>query len=217
MFSAMRHIDAATAAIAVQLQVPFAALLAWVFFNDRFGWRRTLGTLVAFGGIIVIAGEPRFAGGLGPLLYVILAACIWSFTNIQVKWMGQDMTVFQLNGWIAILTVPQLFALAWLTEGNPIPVFMAASWIGWSAMIYQAVGVTLIGYGYWYSMMRRYAVNQVMPLTLLVPVFGVLSGVLMLGETLTLSTVIGGLLTVAGVGIIVLRRPRLVSPRAGRI
>ena len=52
---------------------------------------------------------------------------------------------------------------------------------------------------------------------LLVPVFGVLSGVLMLGETLTLSTVIGGLLTVAGVGIIVLRRPRLLNARAGRI
>jgi len=217
MFTAMQHIDAATAAIAVQLQVPFAALLAWLFFRDRFGWRRTLGTLVAFAGIVVIAGEPRFEGGLGPLLLVILAACIWSFTNIQVKWLGPNINVFQLNGWLAVMTVPQLFALAWIMEGNPIPAYLGASWVGWSAMLYQAVGVTVIGYGYWYTMMRRHAVNQVMPLTLLVPVFGVLSGVLMLDEHLSLPTLIGGLLTVAGVAIIVIRRPRLLSVRTGQI
>lgn len=217
MFSAMQHIDAATAAIAVQLQVPFAALLAWVFFKDRFGWRRSLGTLVAFAGIVVIAGEPRFEGGMMPLLLVILAACIWSFTNIQVKWLGPELNVFQLTGWIAILSVPQLLALAWLVEGNPLPVFLAAGWIGWSAMIYQAIGVTVLGYGFWYGMMRRHAVNQVMPLTLLVPVFGVLSGVLFLGERLTVPTAIGGLATIVGVAIIVIRRPRLLSARAGRI
>jgi O-acetylserine/cysteine efflux transporter len=217
MFSAMQHIDAATAAIAVQLQVPFAALLAWIFFRDRFGWRRTLGTLVAFAGVVVIAGEPRFEGGLVPLLLVILAACIWAFTNIQVKWLGPALNVFQITGWAAIFSVPQLLALAWLVEGNPLPAYLAAGWIGWSAIIYQAIGVTVLGYGFWYGMMRRHAVNQVMPLTLLVPIFGVLSGVIFLDEALTLPTVIGGLATILGVAIIVIRRPRLLSARAGRI
>jgi len=216
MFWAMDHIDAATAAIAVQLQVPFSALLAWIFFKDRFGWRRSLGTLVAFAGVVVIAGEPRFEGGLLPLGLVILAACIWAFTNIQVKWIG-DMNVFQITGWMAILAMPQLLALTWIFDGNPFPQYLDASWIGWGAMLFQAVGVTVIGYGFWYGMMRRHAVNQVMPLTLLVPIFGVLSGVIFLGEQLTFLTVIGGIATIIGVGIIVIRRPRLLSARAGRV
>ncbi|MEX2202219.1 MAG: DMT family transporter [Dongiaceae bacterium] len=217
MFTAMQHIDAATAAIAVQLQVPFAALLAAVFFRDMYGWRRTLGTVVAFAGIVVIAGEPRFEGGFGPLLLVILAACIWAFSNIQVKWLGEGITVWRLNGWVALLALPQLLALAWLTEGNPFPVLLDAGWVGWGAVLYQSIGVTVIGYGIWYTLMRRHAVNQIMPLTLLVPVFGVLSGIIVLGETLTLPTLIGGAATVAGVAIIVIRRPQLVSPKAGRV
>ncbi|MEX1109817.1 MAG: DMT family transporter [Dongiaceae bacterium] len=217
MFAAMRHIDVATAAIAVQLQVPFAALLAAVFFRDMFGWRRTLGTFVAFAGIVIIAGEPRFEGGLGPLLLVILAACIWAFSNIQVKWLGDGISVWRLNGWIAMLATPQLLALTWFVEGNPFPVLLEAGWAGWGAVLYQSIGVTVIGYGIWYTLMRRHSVNQIMPLTLLVPVFGVLSGVLILGEVLTLPTLIGGAATVAGVAIIVIRRPQLVSPRAGRV
>ena len=216
MFWAMDHIDAATAAIAVQLQVPFSALLAWIFFKDRFGWRRSLGTLVAFAGVVVIAGEPRFDGGLLPLAMVILAACIWAFTNIQVKWLGQ-MNVFQITGWMAILAMPQLFVLTWILDGNPIPQYLDASWIGWGAMLFQAVGVTVLGYGFWYGLMRRHSVNQVMPLTLLVPIFGVLSGVIFLDEHLTFPTVIGGVATLIGVAIIVIRRPRLLSARAGRV
>jgi O-acetylserine/cysteine efflux transporter len=77
--------------------------------------------------------------------------------------------------------------------------------------------VVIVGYGTWYWLLRRYGVNQVMAFTLLVPIFGVLSGVMVLGETLTGPLVAGGILTVIGVGIIVLRRPRLVEPDAERV
>jgi O-acetylserine/cysteine efflux transporter len=60
--------------------------------------------------------------------------------------------------------------------------------------------------------MRRYNVNQVMPFTLLVPVFGVLSGVVFFDDRLTLPMLIGGLGTILGVAIIVVRRPRVVAP-----
>jgi O-acetylserine/cysteine efflux transporter len=75
----------------------------------------------------------------------------------------------------------------------------------------------VFGYGVWYDLMRRFAVNQVMPFTLLVPVFGVLSGVIFFGDPLTLAILIGGACTVVGVAIVVIRRPRVVAPstRAG--
>ncbi len=78
----------------------------------------------------------------------------------------------------------------------------------------MAVMVTVVGYGLWYHLLRHHPVNQTMPFTLLVPVFGVVFGVLLLGETLTWRTVVGGLLTLFGVSVIVLRRPRLPRPGA---
>src|SRR3546814_9776484 len=73
------------------------------------------------------------------------------------------------------------------------------------AVVYQAVVVVVIGYGYWYWMMRRYQINKIMQATLLVPPFGVLSGVILLGETLNISLIDGGIMTIVGVDIIILR------------
>jgi O-acetylserine/cysteine efflux transporter len=47
---------------------------------------------------------------------------------------------------------------------------------------------------------------------LLVPLFGVLSGAVMLGERLTTLMLVGGALTLFGVAVVVLRRPRVIAP-----
>jgi O-acetylserine/cysteine efflux transporter len=88
MFTGLQHVDASTAAIAIQLQVPFAALLSAVIFKDAIGWRRALGLAIAFLGVALIAGEPRLDGHYLSLAMVIAAACIWSVANIQIKLMG---------------------------------------------------------------------------------------------------------------------------------
>ena len=211
MFTGMKRIDASTAAIAVQLQVPFAALLAAFFFKDRIGWRRMLGMAIAFAGVALIAGEPRFQGGYLPLILVVTAACVWAFANIQIKKLGDTIDVMALNGWIAVLAFPQLLIVALLAEGNPLETVPWDHWGVWGVLAYQSILVTLVGYGVWYRMMRNFAVNQVMPFTLSIPLFGVLSGILFLGEPLTWFMVIGGVATLAGVAICVIRRPALAQ------
>jgi O-acetylserine/cysteine efflux transporter len=211
MFTGMQRIDAATASIAVQLQVPFAALLAAIFFKDKLGWRRLTGMAIAFAGVGLIAGEPRFQGGFGPLLLVLAAACVWAFANIQIKALGEDIDIWSLNGWIAIMAAPQLFVVALMVEGNPLETVDWSNPAVWGVLAFQVFLVVIFGYGVWYSMMRRFSVNQVMPFTLLVPVFGVLSSVTLLGERFTLPMFIGGVATLVGVGICVLRRPKVVA------
>jgi O-acetylserine/cysteine efflux transporter len=55
-----------------------------------------------------------------------------------------------------------------------------------------------------------------MPFMLLVPLFGVASGIVFLGEPVTLALVGGAAITILGVGIIVLRRPKPMAPKAGQ-
>lgn len=216
MFTGLKDVDAATAAIAIQLQVPFAALLAAIFFSDKLGWRRALGMAVAFVGVAIIAGEPRLAGNYIPLALVIVAACIWSVANIQIKMMG-EIDGMTLNAWVGVFAAPQLAIASFILEDGHVAALAAADWRALMAVVYQAVAVVVVGYGAWFWLLRRYAVNQVMPFMLLVPGLGVLSGVLVLNERLTPALIVGGLLTVLGVAIITFIRPKLVAPAADRV
>jgi O-acetylserine/cysteine efflux transporter len=216
MFTALRQLDASTAAIAIQLQVPFAALLSAVVFKDPLGWRRALGMAISFAGVALIAGEPRLDGHYLALAMAIAAACIWSVANIQIKLMG-DIDGLTLIAWIGVFAAPQMALGSYLLEDGQGAALAAADWRAWASVAYQAVFVVGIGYGAWYWLLKRYAVNQVMPFALLMPGFGVASGVVFLDEPVTLALIGGAALTILGVGIIILRRPKLVAPEAERV
>jgi len=216
MFNGLKVVDAGTAAIAVQLQVPFASLLAAIFFKDKLGWRRGLGMLIAFVGVAVIAGEPRLNGQYLALGSIVIASFIWSISNVQIKKL-KPIDGISLNAWVAVFATPMLAVASLTTEDGQWQALQQADFWAYFAIVYQAVVVVVIGYGYWYWLMRRYQINQVMPATLLVPPFGVLAGVVFLGESLTLSLILGGLMTVVGVGIIIVRRPKTTAPEAERL
>jgi O-acetylserine/cysteine efflux transporter len=202
MFTGLNELDAATASIAIQLQVPFSSILAALVFKDRLGWRRAAGMVVAFAGVLVIAGEPRMADHLGALLLVVGASFVFAVANIHIKRMGpQDG--FALNGWTGLFAAPILGLASLALEQGQTATILAAGWQGWGAIAYMAFLVTIFAYGLWYPLVYRYPVNQTMPWTLTVPMFGVLSGVLMLGEPMTVWLVVGGVLTLGGVAVIV--------------
>jgi O-acetylserine/cysteine efflux transporter len=205
MFVGIKHVDAAVASVAIQLQVPFAALLAWLFLGDHLGWRRAAGMALAFLGIVFIGGEPRMADSLLPLGLIVAASFLWAVGNIQLRHL-RAVSPMALNAWLALFAAPQMFLGSALFEENQWQAMQAAGWRGWGAIAYMIVFVTIIGYGFWYRMAQRYPVNLTMAHTLQVPVWGVLSSVLLLGETLTWAMVAGSLLTLAGVAIIVLWR-----------
>lgn len=211
MFTGLKDIDAATAAISIQLQVPFAALLAAVAFGERLGWRRALGMAIAFAGVAVIAGEPRLDGRYLSLALVIGAALVWAVANILVKHLG-DVGGTQINAWMALFATPQLALASLALEQGQWAALQAADWTILAVLAYQAVLVVALGYGTWYALLKLYDVNVTLPFTLLVPFFGVFSGVVFLGEVLTMTFLVGGAMTIVGVSIIAIRRPRLATP-----
>jgi O-acetylserine/cysteine efflux transporter len=213
MFSGLKGTDAAAAAIASQTQVPFAALIAAFVYKDRLGWRRALGMALAFIGVVVMVGEPRHSINLLPIILVVAASFMWAVANIQIKELGA-VDGFALNAYLGLFAAPQLFIASSFLESGQWEALKNANWVGWSAVGYMAIIVTVVSYVMWYRVLRRYTVNQVMPFTLLVPVLGVLFAALLLDEELTWRIILGGFATVAGVAVIVLRRPKLAEPEA---
>lgn len=211
MFAGLRGIDAGPAAIAIQLTVPFSALLALLFYRERLGVWQLAGMLVAFAGVYLLAGDPARVPSLPPFLMVVGAAFAWALANVLIKRLGR-INPFTLNAWVALLAFPQLLLASLLLEEGQAAALRSADWRAWSAILYMAVGASIIAYGLWYHLIGKHAINSVVPLTLLSPVLAVGLAVPLLGEALTANVLIGGAVTLAGVAMIQFLRPRLPEP-----
>lgn len=208
VFSGLKHIDVALMIIVVQLEIPFAALLAWLIFKDPLGWRGTLGMIISFAGIGVIAGAPEERGALFPVFLVMAGSLAWAVGQIIIKSIG-SIGGFTMIAWVAIFTGPQLLVTSWLIEDNHWESIRSAPMIVWVAVGYLVVVMTAIGYAAWYSLLGRYDVNQVIPFMLLVPLVTIAGGVIFLGESMTMARLLGGAMVIAGVAAMVVRRSRL--------
>lgn len=213
LFYGVARIDAGTAVVASQLQVPFACLLAALLWNEAFGWRRVAGMALAFLGVAIIAGQPRLAGRIDGLVLVVAASIAYAVSSLLIKRLGR-IDSFTLNAWLALFTAPLLLILSLMLEQGQMTAVTGAGWVTWGAIAYLVGPLTLFAHGTWYGLLHRYPVNCTMPFLLLQPLFGIGGAVALLGEPVTVPLVIGGILTVAGVAVIVLRRPRAVTADA---
>jgi len=205
-FTGLKYVDSGMGAMLNQLSVPFSALLAAVFFKDKLGWRRLLGMALAFAGVAILVGEPKRPSDLLGVLLMSGASLAWAVSLIQTKSL-QGVHPLPLVGWMTLMAAPLLVILSLLLEDRPIQAALNMGWTGIWPILYMAVFVSIVSHGLWYSLLYRYPLNVTAPFALLTPVFGVLFGVLLLDEAFTWFTLAGGLITLAGVTIITIRRP----------
>jgi len=213
VFSGVKLLDTSTAAIVMQLQVPLGAIMASLLLGDRIGARGLIGMAIAFLGVLVIAGAPRLEANRIGIVYLLIGASAWGLSNVQLKKIG-PVDPFQLNAWIGLFAAIELFAISSVVEGSPWPAIASAGWRGWGGVFYTALVATIVGYGLWTRTLARYAVSQTTPFLLLIPFFAVLAGAGLTGDRLTPDIAIGGLLTVAGVGLTLFRRPSPIAADA---
>lgn len=209
-------IDIPTSVITVQLGVPFSCVLSAIWFNDRLGPWRSFGLMVAFTGIVLIAGTPNVVQNFGPFCMVMLGAFFWALSNVMIKKEGA-VNVFEMLGWMSLLSVPQLLLLSWWFESNQWELIATMPWSAGLAISFSAVFSTVVAYGLWYYLLTHCEVSRITPFNLLVPIFAIAIGQILYPVELTAQILTGGLITIGGVAIIVSRRPKLSTElRIGR-
>ncbi len=206
--AAAEHVS--TIAIASQLGVPFATIMSIVFLKEKVHWRRWAGISTSFTGVMVIGFDPAVFQYMHGLILVILAALIGSVAMIYMRRL-EGVGMFELQAWVALLSWPVLAPLSLLLEDGQMAAMSQASWVGWGGLLYTALGASLIGHSGMYYLLQRYEVTQTAPLTLLAPVWGVIFGVTMMGDTLSARVLTGGILTLFGVAIVSSRQKALVD------
>ena len=211
-FTGLAGLEVSTAALLVQLEVPFGILLAWLVLGDRITVGQLAGIALAFSGIVLIVGEPRLSGSWFHIALVAGGAFVWAAGQIMVKRLGK-VGGFMLITWVTVLATPQLFIASWLLESGHLLAIRSASPQAWAAVAYLGLVMTALGYALWYRLLGLHPVSRVMPFLLLLPLTSVAGGIFFLGESLTVKILIGGICVLAGVTLINLWAASTPAPR----
>jgi O-acetylserine/cysteine efflux transporter len=199
---------AGLASLVLQLNAVFTVALAVAFLGERPGRRQLVGALIAFGGIALIAADRSGAHvPLGALLLCVAAAASWGVGNVVVRRV-QAPNALALMVWSALVAPLPLLALSLAIEGVPSTEVSAKSVGG---LVFVVVVASLFGFSSWAWLMRRHPASKVAPFSLLVPVFGIGSAWLVLGERPGVLELVGAAIVIGGLGLVsfALRLPRM--------
>lgn len=190
------------ASLLLQLQVFFTLSFATFVFGEQLKQWQILGALTSFIGIGCIA--MNMDGSIPPVgfLLIIAAAASWAAGNVISKKMGQVNTL-SLVVWGSLFAWPPLLIINLVWEGpyQILETFQQLSWLGGGAVLYITYFATLFCFGVWSWLLRQYPLGTIAPFSLLVPIFGTLSSVLILDEPFQEWKFIAAIFVISGLCI----------------
>ena len=210
LYTGLQTASASGSSIVSQMLIPFATILSVVFLKEKVGWVRGLAIVGAFAGVMVMIYEP---GGLKPdigLLYVMVAYFLMAVGSVIMKRVG-NATWQQYVSWMALSVLITMVIASAVFETGHQAVWESSKRPLLITATYAAIGVTIVAHGQYFNMIKRYDVSLVVPLTLMVPVFACVLGVIFLKETIFLRYYIGAALILPCV--YVLARRGKVAPK----
>ncbi|MEE7437866.1 EamA family transporter [Methylobacterium oryzae] len=204
---------AGLSSLLIQVQVPFTVALAWALQGERPRRRQILGGSIALLGVAAVALGRGGGAPLGPLILVVGAALSWASANVVAKRIGR-VDRLALMVWSSLATTPPLLILSLIVEGpGALTALAHPSWGAIGSVAFQAYPTTLLAFGLWNGLLTRYPAAAVTPFALLVPVAGILSTHLVLGEPLSADILAGGGLILTGIALSLRgTRPGAVAP-----
>lgn len=193
---------AGLSSLVLQSQALFTVVFAAVLLKERPTPVRLLGTGIALAGIVLVIADFGADSPVGALLMVVGAAAVWSLTNIATRYAAPpDMLRFMV--WVSAVPILPLIALSALVEGVEPGLHALANLdlAGAGAVLYVGWLATLVGFGIWGYLLRFYPATAVAPFSLLVPIFGMSSAALFLGEEVTPLRMAAAALVIIGVAL----------------
>lgn len=193
---------AGLSSLVLQVQAVFTALFAFAALGERPGRLKLAGMGVALAGIGVAAADEGGTGSLAGFALVIAAAACWGVSNVLTR-KASPPDALNFMVWVSVVPVLPLLGLSLLLEGpdRDLAALRGLDWTGVGAILYVAWITTVLGFGAWGLLLRRYPASSVAPFSLLVPVFGMSSAALVLGEGVSPARWCAAALLVGGVSL----------------
>jgi O-acetylserine/cysteine efflux transporter len=186
--------SASLASVILQTQVFFTAFFGFALLHERASRALQAGLLLAAAGLVCFGMnyvQPGHAGATtaGGFALCLAAAAMWAASNIVVRRAQQATPQFDVVSfmvWCSLVPIVPFIGLSlafddpatrWHWTGAPFTTWVAVAYLGWMA--------TILGYAMWTRLLKRHPVNRVAPFSLGVPVVGISTGMIVLGDVIT--------------------------------
>ncbi|PKI13982.1 EamA family transporter [Colwellia sp. 12G3] len=209
-WSIQAGLSAGMASVLMQMNVVISLLVGYFLLKETVTSMRVVGSIIAISGLLLSVSVTDGSVTMLGLLLIILASLSWSITSLIVKKAGTK-EVFAFSIWGMLFAPIPLFSLAYLQSDHQqllsLNLLMNSSVI--FSVLFQAYPVTLFGYWVWNRLLVKYPLSTVAPLSLLVPIFGLLGSAIFYQEQIGLVKAIACLLVIAGLMIGLIKTAQL--------
>lgn len=199
------------ASLVLQSSAPFTVLLGALLLREHISARSAVGIGVAVAGLALVGVARGGSGSWMPFLLVVFGGFGWALGNLATR-KAAAPNPLHLTLWMSVVPPLPMLALSLAVEG-PARIgaslgssFTTAAVPAWVGLAYTVLIGTVVGSGVWVWLMARHPAGRVAPFSMLVPVTGLTTAWLALGETPKPLELLGGLAVIGGVLWASLRR-----------
>jgi O-acetylserine/cysteine efflux transporter len=207
-YTGLNIIDASSAVLLVMLEVPFGIVIAFFLLKEIPTIKNIVGLLIAFIGVFILTGAPNLEGKYIGVILVLSGSFTWALGAVMAKPLSKKIGAFALMTWLCVFSGPMLLVVSILFDGNPIEYFLSANLNSWLTVVFLGFFMQPVGYAAWYYVLKKYPINKVMPVLLVLPVTGLLTSIFLLGEDPPKQVFLGGLVIIFGVGMILFTKSK---------
>ena len=196
------------ASLIIQLSVFFTMGWGFLLFKEKIRGAQMIGAVLALIGLAGIISTQEGNHAVLGVMLIVLSAVAWSIGNVIIKKSGVK-EIFSFMVWASLIPPIPLFLTAWLMHGSAAFEGLQASLdlTAVLSILFQVYLATHFAYWGWNSLLKLYPVSTVAPLSLLIPVFGIASSMLILDERISTPNLISIGIIIVGLAVGLYRRP----------
>jgi len=196
------HIPAGMASLLGATYPLCVVLIEWIFFNQRNLNKGTmLGILIGLGGITLVfsnqldfnTNEPVALG----LTLSVAALLSWSFGTVFLSRNKRSMNPYYAMGWQMLMGAGMVFLLSQLVQ-KQIPI-QSITWEGWGYILYLVLAGSVISFIAFIYTLKTLSVALSSMYAYINPIVAMITAYIFIGDTISLTTMIGALITLGGV------------------
>ena len=195
-------ISAGVASIVLQLGVFFTVILSYIILKEKIDIYNKIGFVLALIGVLIVFLVTDGTVTVLGIAFVILSAVSWALLNIILK-KAKTKDVFAFLIWSTLFPPIPLFLLAYFMQGDIVFInfFENIDTKAINSIAFQVYPTTILGYWVWNSLLTKYPVSVVSPLSLLVPIFGLLGSFVFFHEEIGIYKIVASLIILLGLVI----------------
>lgn len=185
-FAMYKGLSPGLSSLILQFSAFFTIIMSNIFFKERISLQNWIGMGVSFVGLMMIIHFSNLSSTKIGIELTILAAVSWAVCNLIIK-KTQPQNVIGFIVWSSLFAVPVLLTMSIIVNGGE-ELYQIPQNITFNACIsvlFQSFITTILGYSIWNKLMKTYPASDVAPLSLLVPISGILTSYVFFDEILS--------------------------------